>query len=97
MNVTADTPTEVEAKKKRRSPSHEPRGNLVDVIKAAEVCGMGPKWIHKRIAEATLPFPYYPTTAGKRVFDMREITAWMESIKVPPGCFPGEKEAPMKK
>jgi predicted DNA-binding transcriptional regulator AlpA len=75
---------------RRRSPSHEPRGYLVDIVKAAEMCGLTPKWIHKRITEAALPFPYYPVSPGKRVFDMREIKAWMDSIKVAPGKFPGE-------
>jgi predicted DNA-binding transcriptional regulator AlpA len=86
MTVTANGKTQT----KRRSPSHEPIGHLVDISKAAELCGVSTKWIHKHISEATLPFPYYPVSAGKRVFDMREINQWMDSIKVAPGKFPGE-------
>jgi predicted DNA-binding transcriptional regulator AlpA len=75
------------------------RGELISITKAAKKTGLGKDWFYYHMKNETLPFPWFPLTAGKRFMDSADIDDWLRLRKVPAakGLRDIEGVVPMRK
>jgi predicted DNA-binding transcriptional regulator AlpA len=68
------------------------RGKLITVGDASKITGLGKDWFYRHMETATLPFPWYRLSVGKRAIDSEDLNDWLMALKVPVGKLPGEKK-----
>jgi|TergutMp193P3_1026864.scaffolds.fasta_scaffold409929_1 predicted DNA-binding transcriptional regulator AlpA len=67
----------------------KPRGEWLDMKRAAKKSGMSKEWIYKRMKSGTLPFNWHLKSSGKRVIDSADIDDWHSITEIPAGTTPG--------
>jgi predicted DNA-binding transcriptional regulator AlpA len=67
------------------------RGKLITIAEAAKITSLGKDWFYRHMESATLPFPWFRLSVGKRAIDSEDLNNRLELLKVPVGKLPGER------